>query len=691
MKTGVGKNKTYTMVVSSAAGRDFVIRGLDRRLRHNLGLLDWSSRSTTAERLYEVGRNTVPGVMLRALGLGRSTEEIVGLVLTRFAVEETYAGPPLEKGIEWWFSLDDRMHWFGGARHPRADLIRVFFTLVGDHLRLDLRIIESKYRRIEDLGAADRQIERTSELFRAGLAPSIGSDDPNDLGLWRRELLEALEETSKQRVADADLPALRYLGSADAETLETIRARLLEGEYELKLHSVVCSIATRTDAPGGLGTTPGGHPLIRLNQPEIRRLLRQLEHCEAPRPTEGVAGVMLDDDGREEKRIERPFDDELRVNTPIDTPAPKPDSNVTDGDGDAPSYGLSRAVLEERYQLLLDAFQEFRVEVTPFDGDRFDEGPAFYLLRVVPGSGVGADKVINRTTDLKLRLALPAEMYLRAYLDRGAVVFEIPKQEDERYDVDARELWARAEWPEGHLYVPVGADISGEVVGIDFSSSETPHLLIAGITGSGKSVALEAILRGLIERHGPDELQLHLIDPKGTELADFDGQPHVRGRIGIDAEDAIALLEAGVEEMQRRYAVMKQAGVRSLPDYNAAVGPDGQRLPWWLIVLDEYADLTSDPDEKKQIEALLKRLAQKARAAGIHLIIATQRPSADVISPVVRSNMPAQLALRVRTATDSRVILDEAGAEALAGRGDAFLRTHRGLRRLQCAYVAHSN
>jgi hypothetical protein len=687
VKTGVGKNKTYTMVVSSAAGRDFVIRGLDRKLRHNLGLLDEASRSITAERLYEVGRNTVPSVMLRALGLGRATEEIVGLVLTRFAVEETYGNPPLEKGIEWWFSLDDRMQWFGGAHHPRADLIRVFFSLMKDELRLDVRIVESKYRRTEDLGAADRQLARTTELFRAALAPSRGPEDSNDLGLWRRELLEALDETSKRSAADADLPALRYLGSADAETLETVRALLLEGHYELALHSVVCSIATRTEATGSVTTTPAGHPLIRINQPEIRRLLGRLERREAPVPADGVGQILIEHDKRLTPQTRHVSGDDGALTT-TETPVPGSDVGPRNGDGRALVRGVPSPVLERRYQQLLDAFHEFNVNVTAFDGDRFDEGPAFYLLRVVPGSGVNADKVINKTADLKLRLALPAAMHLRAYLDRGAVVFEIPKQDDERYDVDAHELWARADWPEGHLYVPIGADIAGDVVGIDFSASETPHLLIAGITGSGKSVALEAILLGLIQRHRADALQLHLVDPKGTELADFEGEPHVQGSIGIDAEDAIALLEAGVEEMQRRYALMKQARVRSLPDYNAALTPEDERLPWWLIVLDEYADLTSDPDEKKQIEALLKRLAQKARAAGIHLIIATQRPSADVISPVVRSNMPAQLALRVRTATDSRVILDESGAEALAGRGDAFLRTHRGLRRIQCAYVA---
>ncbi len=353
-----------------------------------------------------------------------------------------------------------------------------------------------------------------------------------------------------------------------------------------------------------------------------------------------------------------------------------------------PNRGLSGTALGLRYQSVLDAFHEFRVPVTKPDDEYLDQGPAFYLVRVVPGTGVPVDRVMGRTADLKLRLQLPVELQIRTYLDRGAVVFEVPKQDDERYDVDAETLWARSEPFSDRLTVPVGEDIAGDVVSIDFSSSDTPHLLIAGTTGSGKSVALEErLLQGLCRQYGPEQLELHLVDPKGTELVNFEEDPHLQGQIGMDAEDAIALLNRAVEEMQRRYQLFKSERTRSLPEYNSAV-TETHRLPWWLVVLDEYADLTSDPQEKKDIEALLKRLAQKARAAGIHLIIATQRPSADVISSVVRSNLPAQIALRVRDATDSRVILGEAGAEALAGRGDAFLRTQKGLVRIQCGRVA---
>lgn len=680
VRTGLGKNKTHTLVVSSRSGRNFVVRGLERRLGSAVGFATGPERTALAHRLYDLARNTVPGITLRALGLGRGIEEILGLTVTRFAVEEHFPASEGGDGFEWWLSLDDHLAWFGGAHRLRADLLRVVARLNGGSLDLELEVVESKFRRQEDLGTADQQLARSIALLESALAPPSAAPEASDAIFWRRELVAALDETSRRGVLQHDLPALRTFGSRPVDALHRdVRDLIVAGEYTLSCRGIACALATEATGPSERGLTTGGHALLRLTRDSVLSVLDDIAAERDPtrmaeEPTSGASRV-----GQELAVAE---------SSPASS---RPDTTVRDGT-DAPAVaatgdrGLGAVELESRYQRLLDAFHEFRVAVGVPDGLHVDEGPGFYLARVVPGPRVTADKLMGRTTDLKLRLGLPHTLDIRTYADRGAVVFEVPKVDEERYDVDAQTLWNRTVVPEGELAVPIGEDIGGRAVVVNFSSSDSPHLLVAGTTGSGKSVALETILRGLCRSKTSEELRLHLIDPKGTELVEFEGDDHLNGPIGMDAADAIAELSDAVEEMQRRYAAFKAVRVRDLPTYNSTVAPS-DRVPWRLIVLDEYADLTADPDEKKQLEALLRRLAQKARAAGLHIVVATQRPSADVISPVVRANLPAQLALRVRTGTDSRVILDESGAEALAGRGDALLRTARGIVRLQCARV----
>ena len=343
--------------------------------------------------------------------------------------------------------------------------------------------------------------------------------------------------------------------------------------------------------------------------------------------------------------------------------------------------------LLELYQRIIDCYYSYNIPVSkPTNEAPYVEGPASILFRVELNPGTDPRKLFEKSQALKLDLRLEQEQEVGFAIDKGCVTIDVPKSDSQRYYVDQDDIWPSWKRPINALEVPLGEDRFGNVVKINFSSSNCPHLLIGGTTGSGKSEALNTILYGMCEHYSDSELRLMLIDPKGTELNDFERYPHLLGQIGWDDADALQLLSEAVEEMQRRYVTFKKAGVRALPDYNAKVSTE-ERIPWWVLVLDEYADLTSDKDKKKEIEAELKRLAQKARAAGIHLIIATQKPSGDVISTNLRSNLPAQLALRVKNGTESRVILDEQGAEVLNGKGDAYLKSEGKLVRIQCARI----
>lgn len=685
VRGGVGKNRTYTLVVSSKTGSQHVTERLSRKLDHDLHVQLPAPSPEIAERLYQVGRNSFPGVMLRALGLGRAAEEVLGLIVSRHAVESAYPSPSTVDGVEWWISLDERTDWFGGSQRSRADLLRVLAIFEEDRVAIRLHVVESKFRSVEDgavLAVADQQLSRTIALFGEafrGASDAAEEGAADDARFWMRELVDALDQTSKASLPASELPALRTWGGGSVDRL---RSALLDGEVHVdEIVGIAVGIAYGAAGPAVHGVTDQGHQLLRVCAPELEATLIALLNPSAQDPASTAPP-----EPRAEPQVSRL--PSLPAKSSSDDGS-SPDGEGDDGEGRPASSGLSPQIgmtdgaLSDRYQRVLDVFAAHNVRVSPPESGYTDQGPGFYVLRLVPDVGVSVDKLLNRSEDLKLALRLEANQHIRAFVDRGAVVLEVPKTDDERYEVLTSSLWTKAPWEQDQLYVPLGEDINGDVVGIDFSSANSPHVLIGGATGSGKSVLIETILRGATREFSPEALRLHLVDPKGTELIDFENSPHLEGSIGFSSEDAIELLERAVEEMQRRYELFRAARVRSLIDYNAAA--DVSPLPWWLLVLDEYADLTSDPDDKGRIERSLKRLAQKARAAGVHLLVATQKPSAEVISTTVRSNLPAQIALRVKTSSDSRIIMDEAGAESLAGKGDAFLRTARGLTRFQCA------
>ncbi len=354
--------------------------------------------------------------------------------------------------------------------------------------------------------------------------------------------------------------------------------------------------------------------------------------------------------------------------------APKPPRNRMDS-----------TELEKRYGALLAALSEFNVKVERPRGEiPYQEGPAFIEYAVFPSYGVSVNKIESQLENLKLRLKLSSDAEIGCSTHKGNVLLTVPKADDERYFVDAEDLWSRWARPLSGFKVPIGEDASGNIVELDFSNANSPHLLIAGVTGSGKSEALLTILHGAVRYYSRDELRLRLIDPKQTELNTLARLPHTDGQIGWTAEEAIILLEQAVEEMERRYEIFRLRGVRNISEYQSPESP----LPRWIVVLDEYADLVSDDDERKTIEKLLQRLSQKARAAGIHVIVSTQKPVVKVINTVVKGNLPGKIALRVNTAMESRVILDEPGAEKLAGKGDAIVSTGNGRVRIQFARYA---
>ena len=309
-------------------------------------------------------------------------------------------------------------------------------------------------------------------------------------------------------------------------------------------------------------------------------------------------------------------------------------------------------------------------------------GPVITMYEFAPAPGVKISRVVNLADDLALALRAAAIRIVAPLPGKGRIGIEIPNPK--RETVSLKDILSGAEFKEykGHLPLVLGKDITGQTCLADLA--RMPHLLIAGATGSGKSVCLNTILISLLFRSGPEEIKLLMVDPKRIELSLYDGIPHLLHPVLIDPKSATKALRWAVREMEGRYDILAQANVRSIEAYNnrrrkkaaprtePAVDVDGgelpERLPYIVIVIDELADLMMI--SSREVEESITRLAQMARAAGIHLILATQRPSVDVITGVIKANFPARIAFQVASKIDSRTILDQNGAENLLGLGD---------------------
>ncbi|MDA2380577.1 DNA translocase FtsK [Bacillus cereus] len=322
--------------------------------------------------------------------------------------------------------------------------------------------------------------------------------------------------------------------------------------------------------------------------------------------------------------------------------------------------------LEEQKELLDTTFNNFHVGAHVIN---VSQGPAVTRFEVQPDPGVKVNKITNLSDDIKLSLAAKDIRIEAPIPGKSAIGIEVPNKESK--PVFLREIlrspvFTKSESP---LTVALGLDISGDPIVTDIR--KMPHGLIAGATGSGKSVCINAILTSILYKAKPHEVKLMLIDPKMVELAPYNSVPHLVAPVITDVKAATAALKWAVEEMERRYELFAHAGARDLTRYNTIVSEreiQGETLPYIVIVIDELADLMMvAPGD---VEEAICRIAQKARACGIHLLVATQRPSVDVITGLIKSNIPTRIAFTVSSQVDSRTIIDIGGAEKLLGRGD---------------------
>ncbi len=316
-------------------------------------------------------------------------------------------------------------------------------------------------------------------------------------------------------------------------------------------------------------------------------------------------------------------------------------------------------------ELLTQTLKEFGVSAKVLDVSR---GPTVTRYELQPSAGVKISRITGLADDIALRLATTGVRIEAPIPNKAAVGIEVPNRV--AGSVCLRDLIGSREFSEAKskLTVALGKDIGGKIVLADLA--KMPHLLIAGTTGSGKSVCTNSMIQSILFRARPDEVRLLLIDPKQVEFGIYNGTPHLLVPVVTEPRKAAGALGWAVNEMLRRYKMFSEANVRDIDSYNESIKDNEtlEKLPRVLIVIDELADLMMVA--ANEVESNICRLAQMARAAGMHLVIATQRPSVDVITGLIKANIPSRLALTVASAVDSRTILDSGGAEKLLGKGD---------------------
>ncbi len=322
-------------------------------------------------------------------------------------------------------------------------------------------------------------------------------------------------------------------------------------------------------------------------------------------------------------------------------------------------------------EILRETLAEFNIEAE-VTGIR--KGPVITMFEILPAPGVKLSKITNLGDNIALRLAASSVRIVAPIPGKHAVGIEVPNER--RSIVSLREIVENESFKTAKMDIPIilGKDITGEAQFIDLT--QTPHLLIAGATGSGKSVCVNSIILSILYRRSPHEVKLLLIDPKIVELKLYNDIPHLLTPVITEPKRAFQALQYCICEMERRYSLLDHAGVRDVKSFNRKIRDKGfaaERLPYIVVIIDEFADLMATTG--KELESTLARLAAMSRAVGIHLVLATQRPSIDVITGLIKANIPSRIAFMVASKFDSRIIIDMVGAEKLLGRGDMLVAT----------------
>lgn len=679
---GLGPKQRHNLTVSASdRTRKIVVRRLTHRLTDLLHNAPDQFREQVAAHLVDKARQISGDIVLRAAGPGVFLNELIGLIAAKWETERRFLRRHPGALIAWIY-LDDFVHWFH-AKQP--DLLFVAILPEADGgLILHLEVIETKC-----VGKANFAVEArdAQKQVAAGINRLAAAWQPGDNHLDARYWYDQLYQAVVGNLA---------LETHQMRVWETLRHRLPEGKYTLEMSGHVWAFCyerssgingDRQEGENDIKAPDASHLAHRYHhysRSGLRTLLRQL--VEAGDEPITVADPHIwgpDFDPPSEPVVPEPpvLETTAEPLLPISIALEKPAV-----DEQLPS-GIDRSWLEQMGQDVNRVLRDYDIQAFPVDANKADIGPSVIRFKAQLRAGEKLARLQKIAEDLARGLRLESVPLIDNIPGTHFVGIDLPRPEPDII----RLLPALSELPEpeiGQLWYLLGKSPGGQIKVVDLTTP--PHLLVAGSTGSGKTIFLYTLAVSLMHQFGPEQLSLLLIDPKQTDFIYFEGLPHlIGGQVLIEPEEAIIALQELTESyLPERTRQLRQARSRDIKDYNRRHPLEVMKPV--VVIIDEYADLVQilDKTDRQGFERSLSRLAQRARNVGIHLVIATQRPSADIVTSRLKTNLPARIAFRLPSYHDSMTVLDQPGAEKLIGRGDMLFLRDGNLERLQGFFIS---
>lgn len=743
-KPKVGKNSEFKLMVSSSKYIRKISEQVsdyayyDRLHRKLVSIMknENISRDVMVDAVNKV-KDISGALVLKVIGRGKYAHEMIATYLTTNRREQHSSNK-----LQVW-SLCDDLPWFANNKR-RPDLVLTTIEKDNDQIFVDFELVELKFvnhnifdkERFDALKQIKSGISLYHNLFNF-------NNEQLDTDFWRSELIQYFIEKSSYspehaqllkefQHTDLDNIKVNIHGSVDvycytSNLIEYNFNKEEDGVFVDKLDSnIENKIFSRSyilnELKASEEETPNYDDVVseQSDQDLLKLTLQPHEESDEQDNVKVTSGIEIevenvstsDNEDTGQTVTDPPADDENKVNDG-DTvtgneveqkgwASEENENRIDEGHNEEPNEQvevpnhqypevIALKGLELSYETEDDSSEQLRdLYIRKLKHNFNQNGIHLNIKEAIVGSSVirfeldlpadlPANKVLSRSKDIQIWLGLSTEPHI--FISKGMKIDIIREEPETIYFEKFMELvrdQLRNKITETNLIAPLGLDPLNNVLFMDFSNSMSPHLLTGGTTGSGKSVTLNSIILGMMCIYSPEQVQFLFIDPKKVEFTIYQNKAHTR-QVITELQEAVDVLQFYVNEMEDRYTKFAQEGVTNLDEYITEVG---EKLPRVVIVFDEFADfMTQDPDMKKQVENAIMRLGQKARAAGIHLIICTQNPKADIINTNIRNNLGARLALRASDANASNVILDESGAEKLAGKGDFLAKLYGNIER----------